>query len=287
MLKTCVILLASLVCLSNGYGPQEYFSEFNLLRCMVPNPRAGEIDQPDTKEEAIPVLPFHVVYDDLGAWFQPLLTRYVDIDRENMLVVMIMGYCQLATVEPPNKGHFGLNSFVLCREVVPFSEGPLSEVPLYVIALYAREKGNDKRSVIYNKASPNFLHQSHGTQVEPTLGMDGCFVNVQRWSLLRRYMEMYRQYLGRGEQFVRCISSFRYKFFIFRPRSPVAGEFSARLRDHLLNYVGTLANIQLSSAGMLPPNVNPVAPEAPAGEIIPQRLRLVGGRPLPDYYIYS
>ena len=35
------------------------------------------------------------------------------------------------TVEPPNKGHFGANSFVLCREVVPISEGPLSEVPLY------------------------------------------------------------------------------------------------------------------------------------------------------------
>ena len=26
------------------------------------------------------------------------------------------------TVEPPNKGHFGGNNFVPCREVVPFSE---------------------------------------------------------------------------------------------------------------------------------------------------------------------
>ena len=34
------------------------------------------------------------------------------------------------TVEPPSKGHFGANSFVPCREVVPISEGPLSEVPL-------------------------------------------------------------------------------------------------------------------------------------------------------------
>ena len=25
-------------------------------------------------------------------------------------------------VEPPNKGHFGANSFVPCREVVPISE---------------------------------------------------------------------------------------------------------------------------------------------------------------------
>ena len=34
------------------------------------------------------------------------------------------------TAELPNKGHFGANGFVLCREVVPISEGPLSEVPL-------------------------------------------------------------------------------------------------------------------------------------------------------------
>ena len=37
------------------------------------------------------------------------------------------------TVEPPNKGHFGAKSFVPCREVVPTSEGPLSEVPLYMV----------------------------------------------------------------------------------------------------------------------------------------------------------
>ncbi len=62
------------------------------------------------------------------------------------------------TVEPPNKGHLGISHFVLCwevvplsevknalllygkgvqrsvlcREVSPFSEGPLSEVPLYI-----------------------------------------------------------------------------------------------------------------------------------------------------------
>ena len=28
------------------------------------------------------------------------------------------------TVEHPNKGHYGANNFVLCREVVPISEGP-------------------------------------------------------------------------------------------------------------------------------------------------------------------
>ena len=55
-------------------------------------------------------------------------------------------------MEPPNKGHPGANSFVpcrpisevkygaatsvLCREVVPISEGPLSEVPLYTVEEY-------------------------------------------------------------------------------------------------------------------------------------------------------
>ena len=29
---------------------------------------------------------------------------------------------QVYTVEPPNKGHFGGNKFVPCREVVPISE---------------------------------------------------------------------------------------------------------------------------------------------------------------------
>ena len=38
----------------------------------------------------------------------------------------------LITVEPPNKGHYGDNDFVPCREVVPISEGPLSEVPVYI-----------------------------------------------------------------------------------------------------------------------------------------------------------
>ncbi len=63
------------------------------------------------------------------------------------------------TVEPLNKGHLTLSSVgrlslsqrlkmyycygkgvqksVLCREVVPFSEGPLSEVPLYFVGLTA------------------------------------------------------------------------------------------------------------------------------------------------------
>ncbi len=55
----------------------------------------------------------------------------------------------ICTVEPPSKGHFGTSHFVPCMEVVlfsefemyctytlwdvvPFSEGPLLEVPLYM-----------------------------------------------------------------------------------------------------------------------------------------------------------
>jgi hypothetical protein len=133
MLKLCVVLLATFVSLSTAFGPPGYFSEFSLLRCMVANPRAGQRDQPDTKEEPIPVLPFHVVYDDFGTWFQPVTSQ---------------------------------------------------------------------------------------------------------------------------------------------TRSPVLGEFSARLRDFLLEYVGSLANIQLSTAGAnTPTSIN----NAPAGNLIPQRLRLVGG----------
>ena len=48
-----------------------------------------------------------------------------------MLVAIVRILSEVNTVEPPNKGHFGANSFVPCREVVPISEGPLSEVPLY------------------------------------------------------------------------------------------------------------------------------------------------------------
>ena len=57
-----------------------------------------------------------------------------------MGVLLVEHYDSLActTVEPPNKGHFGASSFVPCkedapcREVVPISESPLSEVPLYI-----------------------------------------------------------------------------------------------------------------------------------------------------------
>ena len=39
------------------------------------------------------------------------------------------------TVEPPNKGHHETNDFVPCREVVLISEGPSSEVPLYMVVV--------------------------------------------------------------------------------------------------------------------------------------------------------
>ena len=50
---------------------------------------------------------------------------------QTWLLLMMVSRHVLGTVEPPNKGHFGANSFVPCREVVSISEDPLSEVPLY------------------------------------------------------------------------------------------------------------------------------------------------------------
>ena len=41
---------------------------------------------------------------------------------------IVSGFC--IQVEPPNKGRYGANDFVPCKEVVPISEGHLSEVPL-------------------------------------------------------------------------------------------------------------------------------------------------------------
>ena len=38
------------------------------------------------------------------------------------LVLCELSIIALYTVEPPNKGHFGANSFVPCREVFPISE---------------------------------------------------------------------------------------------------------------------------------------------------------------------
>ena len=62
--------------------------------------------------------------------------------RDKMMIMMLMVtlewrtkdgiYVEFGdTVEPLNKGHFGISNFFPCREVVPSSEGPLSEVPLY------------------------------------------------------------------------------------------------------------------------------------------------------------
>ena len=39
------------------------------------------------------------------------------MSKRYILVLVISG-----TVEPLNKGHFGANSFIPCREVVPISE---------------------------------------------------------------------------------------------------------------------------------------------------------------------
>ena len=38
------------------------------------------------------------------------------------MVILVSEGSLPGTVEPPNKGHFGANSSVPCREVVPISE---------------------------------------------------------------------------------------------------------------------------------------------------------------------
>ena len=51
---------------------------------------------------------------------------------KNQVILCQDGYKRIYTVEPPNMGQFGANRFAPCREVVHISEGPLSEVPLYL-----------------------------------------------------------------------------------------------------------------------------------------------------------
>ena len=74
-------------------------------------------------------------------------------------------------MEPPNKRHFGANGFVPCREVVPISEGPLSEVPCV-----GQSAGIQK--VILNCV---VLSQGYdyGIGQMPHLESHGTFVNVQ------------------------------------------------------------------------------------------------------------
>ena len=57
---------------------------------------------------------------------------HLPMDIQQICCSTQTGQHSRCTVEPPNKGHFGANSFVPCREVVPISEGPLLEVPLYI-----------------------------------------------------------------------------------------------------------------------------------------------------------
>ena len=63
-----------------------------------------------------------------------------------------------ATVEPLNKGDYGANSFVPCREVVPISEGPLLEVPLYLFA-----------STLSTRDRPSRLHCTYSKAREQTV----------------------------------------------------------------------------------------------------------------------
>ena len=43
------------------------------------------------------------------------------LSEVQVTIVVVEDWEQEATVEPPNKGHFGNGSFVLCSEVVPIS----------------------------------------------------------------------------------------------------------------------------------------------------------------------
>lgn len=77
MVTLSVLVLAATIGVCMGWGPAlSFFPETTLLQCMVPNPRYGETDQPATKVEEIPVIPFHIVYDPAvpGTWFQPLVS---------------------------------------------------------------------------------------------------------------------------------------------------------------------------------------------------------------------
>ena len=74
MQKLTVLVLAAVVGACVAYDPHySFFHETSLLNCMVPNPRRGLRDQPDTKVEEIPVAQFHIVYNESGySYFAPI-----------------------------------------------------------------------------------------------------------------------------------------------------------------------------------------------------------------------
>ena len=59
----------------------------------------------------IPYIP-HFVIDTI---ILELCVKTLKLNQKHMRIAVY-------TVEPPNKGHFGANNFVPCREVVPISE---------------------------------------------------------------------------------------------------------------------------------------------------------------------
>ena len=73
--------------------------------------------------------------------------------------------CASVRVEPPNKGHFGANSFVPCREVVPISEVEkytevlawcCNKCPLYIERLSLSQRAPYQRfhcSLLYSRTS--------------------------------------------------------------------------------------------------------------------------------------
>ena len=79
------------------------------------------------------------------------------------------------------------------------------------------------------------------------------------------------------------LPGFKCEYYLFPPpyrfRSPVVGEFTAPVRNLLIEFVGPDLNDQLIAIGSEQPNVPPVA----AGFIIPVRIRTSGGMCLYTY----
>ena len=55
------------------------------------------------------------------------------------------------TVEPPNKGHFGANSFVTCREVFPISEVNNTSISMVPQQVFFVERSSLSQWVSYQR----------------------------------------------------------------------------------------------------------------------------------------
>ena len=60
--------------------------------------------------------------ESMSGKYEPLVIMNSVLTEEIHKTMAEAASEHLPTVEPPNKGHFGANSFVPCKEVVPISE---------------------------------------------------------------------------------------------------------------------------------------------------------------------